>query len=67
MYRKTAGWAKIHHTHMQTKTKCMDALVLTDTVCYTRVTYNVTSADTRSYSTEELLMCKYKISWHVQF
>jgi hypothetical protein len=67
MYRKTAGWAKSHHTVMQTKTKCMDVLVLTETVCHTRVTYIVTTAETRSYSTEELLMCTYKINWHVQF
>jgi hypothetical protein len=67
MYRKTAGWVKSHHTLMQTKTKHIDALHLTDIVCYTRVTYIVTTADTRSYSTEELLMCIHIINWHVQF
>jgi hypothetical protein len=67
MYRKTAGWAKSHRNLMQTKNKCMDDLALTDIVRYTRVTYIVTSADTRSYSTEEMLMCEYKTNWHVQF
>jgi len=37
-YIKIAGWAKSHHILMQTKTKPIDALDLTDIVCYTRVT-----------------------------
>jgi hypothetical protein len=38
MYRKTGGWAKSHPNLMQTKTKLIDSLDLTYTVCYTRVT-----------------------------
>jgi len=38
MYIKIAGWAKSHHTLMQTKTKRLDDQDLTDTVCYIRVT-----------------------------
>jgi len=38
MYRKTAGWAQSHRSLMQTKTKRIDSLDLTDTLRYTRVT-----------------------------
>jgi hypothetical protein len=67
MYIKIAGWAKSHHTLMQTKTKRIDDSDLTDIVCYTRVTLIVTTTDTRSCSSEELLMFIHIINWHVQF
>jgi hypothetical protein len=67
MYIKIAGWAKSNHTLMQTKTKPIDAVDLTDIVCYTRVKQIVATADTRSYSTAKLLMCIHIINWHVQF
>ena len=64
---KNCRVARSHHTLIQTKTKRINALYLTDIVCYTRVTYIVTTADTSNYTTEELLMCTHIINWHAQF